>query len=1066
MAESPRLRESGTETATAGQRRQVTVLFADMVGYMPIAEKLGEEDTYLFMQRIHRELSEAVHAQKGTVQEITGDGVMALFGAPVALEDAPLRACHAALDIISRMTNIGGEIEAKYGARPAFRVGLHSGPLIIGAVGDAQKMELTALGDTVNFASRLESFADNGTIAISEATHALVADYTDCEFIGEHEIKGRSEVQKLWRLKAVKQGISRFDTSRAHGLTPLVGRQQDLETLEQLWREARDGQIRLVSIGGEAGIGKSRLLHEFRSHLDDSAFVLEGYCAADGQTVPFLPFADVVRRSFGFSSNADQKEARRRLQRGLEFLGLDAEMHLSYLLNLLGYDDGGGARANVADEARGIRTRDAVIAILNERCQLTPTIMIIEDLHWMDRASESLLSRIQGSSETLPLLIITTHRPGYQPPWSGQKSTSEILLKPLSSAGIADLLKTRLDVTELPDDLTRLVSEKAQGNPLFAEEITNYLLQSGSLKELDDGLSFSVSAQETVLPARLENMLMERIDRLEQAPRRVLEAAAVLGQRFEPDLLAHMTGLGDDLATQLVTLEAQELVFCEQGRDAYRFKHALVQDVVYAGMLSSQRRELHEVAGKAVETIKGPEAADALAHHFSRTQRTEKAIQYLALAGENSLRIYSLEEAVERFEAALALVEDHPNAVSDSLLTDILLHIARTKYFQLEFFAIIDLVQKYLPRVEALGDKKRLSRFLFEGGYANVFASKAKTGRKLLEQARAIGEETGDELAIAYADLGSMWDRVYWGEPGETRHEAQREAGERIMAVGRRHNDIWLASKGGLALGMDLMYWGQPAEGRKVLMQLMTMSQESNDPRPRTMALWALAGADVVSGNYVEAIENADEALRVCISPFDIEISKGFKATAMIMNGQTEAGREIGRAILEWESKGMLHTIESFKMVMGVGLFMLGDMALGINEIEAATLQAESSGQTMFIPFGDFCIGQVYLQMAISEDRPPLSVMLRNFVFLLRTLPFVKQKARHYLQSALEKYRIQDNTSAIARCLYSIGSLDLAENHFDEAKINFQEAHDLAQLAGSKNIVTDAKAKLADLPVN
>jgi tetratricopeptide (TPR) repeat protein len=629
-----------------------------------------------------------------------------------------------------------------------------------------------------------------------------------------------------------------------------------------------------------------------------------------------------------------------------------------------------------------------------------------------------------------------------------------------------DLLKTRLGVTELPDDLARLVGEKAQGNPLFAEEITNYLLQSGSLQNLDDGLSFSVSTRETVLPARLENMLLERIDRLEQSPRRLLEAAAVLGQRFEPDLLAQMTGLGDGLVTQLETLEAQELVIREQGRGAYRFKHALVQDAVYAGMLSSQRRELHEAAGEAVETIKGPESADALAHHFSRTQCTEKAIQYLALAGENSLRIYSLDEAAERFEAALALVEDHPNAVSDDLLTDILLHIARTKYFQSEFFAIIDLVQKYLPRVEALGDKKRLSRFLFEGGFANVFACKTKTGRKLLDQARALGEETGDELAIAYADLGGMWDRLYWGEPGETRHEAQREAGERIMAVGRRHNDIWLASEGGLALGMDLMFWGQPAEGRKVLMQLMTMSRESNDPRPRTMALWALASIEMVYGNYVEAIEKADEALRVCLSPFEINLSKSFKAAAMIMNGQPEATEELGRMIQELESKGAFWAAAPFKMFMGIGLFMLGDMARGINEIEAAGLQAESWGQTLYFPHADYFIGQAYLQMVISEDRPPLSVMLRNFMFLLRTLPFVKQKARRHLQSALEKYRVQDHTASISECLYSIGSLDLVENRFDEAKINFQEAHDLAKSVGLANIVTDAKAKLADLPAN
>ena len=294
-----------------------------------------------------------------------------------------------------------------------------------------------------------------------------------------------------------------------------------------------------------------------------------------------------------------------------------------------------------------------------------------------------------------------------------------------------------------------------------------------------------------------------------------------------------------------------------------------------------------------------------------------------------------MEEAKQRLEAALALIEEHPDAVDDSLLTDILLHIARIKYFQFEFDAIIDLVQAYLPRVEALGDKQRLSRFLFEGGYANVFASRIEEGRKLLGRARALGEDIGDDLAIAYADLGTMWDRLSWGTPGDARHEAQREAGERIMAVGRRHGDIWLASKANLALGLDLMAWGPPGEGHKVLSELMAMSRENNDPRPRTMALWAFAAADAFSGNYTEAIENADEALRVVLSPVDIGAAHTYKAFAMIMSGQAADGMALALEMVpEAESRGLRMIVAPVKMAMGVGSVMMGEMARGIKQIE------------------------------------------------------------------------------------------------------------------------------------
>ena len=299
-------KDNNARTAT-GQRRQVTVLFADMVSYMSLAEKLGEEDTYLFMQRIHRELAEAVHDHDGTVQEITGDGIMALFGAPIALEDAALKACRAALDIQMRITAIGDEIEAEHGRRPAFRVGLHSGPLIIGSVGDDQKMKITALGDTVNFASRLESTAENGTILISEAVQNQVADYADLTFKGAQSIKGRTEPQKLWQLTAVKKNIRRFDVSQARGLSPLVGRESELEALNRAWTQTKSGKVHLVNVSAEAGLGKSRLLHEFRNVLGNDAFILQGYCSTEGQAVPLQPFADVVRRSFGFALSADQK---------------------------------------------------------------------------------------------------------------------------------------------------------------------------------------------------------------------------------------------------------------------------------------------------------------------------------------------------------------------------------------------------------------------------------------------------------------------------------------------------------------------------------------------------------------------------------------------------------------------------------------------------------------------------------------------------------------------------------------------------------------------------------------
>ena len=1067
MGETVSGRES--DRSAAGQRRQVTVLFADMAGYTALAEKLGEERTYLLMQRVHRALSEAVHGEDGTVQEMTGDGVMALFGAPIAVEDAPLRACRSALDIQGRMAALADEIEPEHGVRLGFRVGINSGPLVVGAVGDDRKSGITALGDTVNLASRIESEAATGEVLISEATHALVEGFVDATFAGERTVKGKSESQKLWRLDAVKQGVTRFDVARSRGLTPLVGRVRELERLETLWREATAGAVRAACIIGEPGIGKSRLAYEFSQRVDDGrTFFLEGHCTAASQGAPFAPLIELVRRSFRLADGTDAAEAKRKLEQGLEMLGIAPAGTLPYLLNLLGYGGDDPALDTIAGETLGIRTRDAILAMLRERCRISPTVMIVDNLGWADTATVGLLRRIVEDGGDIPLLVLAIDRTGYTPPWSGAKGTIELRLAPLSEGGTEELLRESLGATAVPDDLTRMVAEKSEGNPLFAEEITRYLRESGAIRTEGEAIIYAGGSDDTALPVSIENLLMNRFDRLDAGPRAVLETAAVIGPRFATDLIEQASDLDGATAGHLEQLVRQDLIRAEPSGGAHRFCHALARDAIYDSLLTPQRQTLHARVAEAIEAKyadQPDEVAVLLAQHWSRTDRAEKAVLYLSVAGENSLRIYSLEEAQQFFQQALDLIEANPGCADDTVLADLLLNIARVLYYKGEFYGVINLVEPYLSRVEALGDKKRLSRFLFESGYAHVFASQVVEGRKLLGRARALGEETGDDLAVAYADLGLMWDRMFWGEPGSARDQAQREAGERIVEIGLRHRDIWLASKAQLAFGLDLQSWGRPGEGRAELMKLMAMSRETNDPRPRTMGLWALAAADVFSGSYKEAIENADEALRVCLSPVDSSAAQNYRSMAMVLSGQLAEGMEQGtRLVREVEDLGLTMMLAPTKMALGVGTVLQGEMARGVRMIEDAAVEAEKSGQISARPFGNLFLGETYLQIATSEEKPPLAVMLRNLPFLLRTLPFAKQKARRFLARALGDFRQLQSPSQIARCLFLLGQLDQAGKRAGAARTKFEEARTTASSVEATNLVADIDAALAELP--
>jgi len=439
-------------------------------------------------------------------------------------------------------------------------------------------------------------------------------------------------------------------------------------------------------------------------------------------------------------------------------------------------------------------------------------------------------------------------------------------------------------------------------------------------------------------------------------------------------------------------------------------------------------------------------------------------VQYLAIAGENGLRIYSLEEAQNHLQQALDIIEANPGCVDDTVLADILLHMARALYFQFDFRALIALVEPYLERIEALGDTRRLSRFLFETGYAHVFGCQAEKGRAFLDRARALAEADDDELAVAYADMGIMWHRLYWGRPGVARDDAQREAGVRIVEVGRRHGDIWLASKGQIANSIDFLFWGHPGECRAGLLELMAMSRDTNDPRPRSMAQWALASADAMAGNYAEAIEKSDDALRICLSPVDRLATEAYKSVAMVLSGQGgEGGALITSRMAEMEAKSFSMVVPPVDMAMGVGKVMQGEMAEGVRAVEAAQAQGENWGMTHSTAMGNYYLGKIYQQFVMSDERPPLSVMLANLPFLLRTIPFAKAKARRYLQNALEGYRAINAPADIARCHYDLGLLDRAAKRPEQAGDNFQQAHDIAASVEANNIVRDASAAMADL---
>ena len=610
------------------ERRQVTVLFADMVGFTSFAERSGEEAAFTLMRSLWRLMADSVREHGGVVQDFTGDGIMAVFGAPIAFEDGPLRASRAALSILQSLNASAPDLEAQYGVRPHMRIGINTGPAVVGKVDDRAGGGDAVLGDTVNFAARLQSIAEPNSVFISEATHRLVQGLVDASFAGEQTIKGKSEPQNVYRLNAIRQGVARFEAAVSRGLSSFVGREHELEVLERGLDKAHS-EICVIDIAAEPGMGKSRLLHEVRQRIGNGrAIVLAGSCSPDGQQTPLLPFIDVVRGSFRIGVGEPESEIAQKLEMGLTALGICSARNLGLLLHLLGLRVPEGALTGLDGVLIGLRTRELLLELLEARCRLSPVVMVIEDLHWIDSVSEEVLSKIVGANVKMRLLILTTRRPEYLPPWHNPAVVTDLPLEPLPIGDIRQLVRARLGIEALPEALAREITEKAEGNPLFAEEIVSYLTERNIVRIGATELEFDVSSVAAALPTSVQSLLTARVDRLTGKDRALLQAASVIGRQFDPQLLG-TTVAEPHVDDRLMALQALDMVYRDDKSHDFVFKHALVRDALYQGLLSEARSALHLKIAEEIERRSGNrliEVAEVLAHHYRQTNRAAQSL--------------------------------------------------------------------------------------------------------------------------------------------------------------------------------------------------------------------------------------------------------------------------------------------------------------------------------------------------------------------------------------------------------------------------------------------------------
>ena len=652
-----------TRSSLEGERKIVTVLFADVANYTSMSEKLDTEEVHQIMDGAFNILMDEIHKYEGTINQFTGDGIMALFGAPVAHENHAQRACYAGLAIQKAIKEYGEKIQNTTGVDFKMRIGLNSGPVIVGAIGDDLRMDYTAVGDTTNLAARMENQAKPGTILIATDTYKSIERYFDFKDIGALEIKGKESPQKAFELLKTSDVVTRLDASVAKGLTRFVGRKSSMTSLTEIYAKVKSRAGQAVGVVGEAGVGKSRLVMEFRNRLTENEYnYLEGQCLQFGSSILYVPILDILKSLFDIKD--DDREYI--IKKKIKDKNLDTALPAFHDLLSVKVDDEHYLKLEPKHKREKIfeSIRDLFISISQEK----PLILVIEDLHWIDEATEAFLSYLIEWIVNAPIMLVLLYRTEYHHQWSSKTYYHKIGLDQLGTDSSAELIKAMLEEGDVAPELKELILNRAAGNPLFMEELTYTLIENGSIKKSDNRYVLSRNISDIQIPDTVQGIISARMDRLEENLKRTMQVAAVIGRDFAFRILQTITGLREELKSYLLNLQGLEFIYEKQlfPELEYIFKHALTREVAYNSLLVKRRKEIHENIGKAIEDIyrdRLEEFYEMLAYHYLMSDNYQKASEYLKLSGNKAFSKYANEKAYHYYKEALNTLKKLPDTV-------------------------------------------------------------------------------------------------------------------------------------------------------------------------------------------------------------------------------------------------------------------------------------------------------------------------------------------------------------------------------------------------------------------
>jgi class 3 adenylate cyclase/tetratricopeptide (TPR) repeat protein len=1038
-----------TRSAIEGERKLVTVLFADLANYTSMSEKLDPEEVHQIMDGCFKILLDEIHRYEGTIDKFTGDGVMALFGAPVAHEDHAQRACYAALAMQRALEEYGEKIRKECGVEFKMRVGLNSGPVIVGSVGDDLRMDYTAVGDTVNLASRMQTMARPGTVLVSADTHRMARDFFKFEPLGKVQVKGKEKPVEAYQLVEVGGVETRIEAAVARGLTKFVGRRREMAALQEAFEKAESGSGQVVCIVGEAGVGKSRLVLELRGMIPQEEYTyLEGRCLHYGGSMAYLPLIDILRSYFDIKGGEREFVIKKKISEKISRLDGKLKGILPPLHEILSLKVEDEEYVNLDLQKKRERTFEAIRDLLIRESESKPLILAVEDLHWVDRTSEDFLTYFMGWLANARILLLLLYRPEYTHLWASKSCYNQIRVDQLSANTSAELVQYILEEGEVAPELRDLILNRAAGNPLFMEEFTHTLLENGSIQKKDHQYVLSRRVADIQVPDTIQGIVAARMDRLEENLKRTMQVASVIGRDFAYRILQTITGMREELKSYLLNLQGLEFIYEKSlfPELEYVFRHALTQEVAYNSLLLKRRKEIHQRIGKAIEELypdRLEEFYEALAFHFKQGESSDKAIDYLIKSGEKSYDRYAVEEAHQHFKEAFDILSSKPSRTKeeDCLLIDLLLKWAYVFYFRGDFRGLTGLFQANGGLAESLGDKARLGMFFGWLGLAVYCRGKAKDSYRYLSKALKLGEETEDQQVIGYAcawltytcaDLGLLDEAILFGERAQE-----------ICRSRESDRYLYLKSLGGL--GQAYADRGEVKKALEAGEANLEYGQRHSSIRSLGMGHVTLALAHQMDGDFPSAIECATQALEVSVDPFWAVCARLYLGLGYVFNGQFQEGENALQEILVYSRDLGIEMLDApVQACLGLVAVAKGQIGEGIELAEGSLCSLMAEGRKTG-----------YVQVAAGIGKV--------YGLFAGQIPQAEKKAEEHLNKAIEVGKEIGAKGIMGQAYLDLGLLHSAKGEKGKARECVSAAIELFEQCGLERYLRQAKETLESL---